>query len=148
MITDKIINLNKYLKLPYEVSDFVNCFSSEIKTGKYEFGNGYYANVEEYTTKPIHVGKFESHKKYTDIQILLNGHENIYYTSIQNLNIFVPYDENNDITFYSDSVSDKPFVQLDGTNFAIFEPQDAHAPQIKSDFDGEKVLKVVIKVPI
>lgn len=148
MITDSIKNITKYDDIPEAAKRFILSLTSDISCGRHELGNNIYANVEEYKTKTIQAGKFESHKKYIDIQILLKGHENIFYTNTDNLSILIPYDNAKDIMFYSNSINEKPYLTLDGSNFAVFYPQDAHAPQIKFDLDSEKVLKVVVKIPI
>ena len=144
MITDKIENLKNYKEIP---TDAINKFLSGIQNGKHIISDNCYINVEEYTTKDIVNAKFEAHKNYIDVQILLNGKEDIYYTDVNdNLTVQIPYDENKDIMFYSDSVNSYNKVTLDGSNFVLLYPTDAHAPQVATTTPPEKVKKVVIKI--
>lgn len=149
MIVDKIENLKLYKEIPSEVVQFIsNLDIRNIKLGKHILSDSIYVNIEEYNTKDIEVASFESHDKYIDIQLLLFGAENIYYTSKENLNIKTPYDTNRDIAFYSDSVKEYPFIKLDGTNFMMIFPHEAHAPQVSINSSTQKVLKVVAKIKV
>ncbi len=148
MIIDKLENLSMYRIVPDHVVDFVKNLKSDIKTGRYELIDNDYANVETYTTKNITDGKFEAHNSYIDIQILLEGKERIYYTSTSSVSVDTPYNSEKDIKFYSDKITKFDFVTLDGTNFAMIFPHEAHAPQVSIDSIQTEVKKVVVKVKI
>ena len=144
MITDKLSNIRDYKIIPPEAIDKI---VSGISIGRHNISDSCYINVEEYTTKAVSDAKFEAHKKYIDVQILLSGTEDIYYTVTKNLkNIQTPYNEERDIMFYSENVTNYDKVTLDGTNFVILEPEDAHAPQAAHDNKQQNVKKVVIKI--
>lgn len=143
MITDKIDNMKLYKEIP---SEAIKLIASGVSLGKHIISDNCYINAEEYQTKQIKDAKFEAHRKYIDVQILLNGNEDIYITSTNNLQkIHTPYDENRDIMFFSEDVSSYDKVTLDGTNFVILTPDDAHAPQVIHN-KPETVKKVVIKI--
>lgn len=149
MIIDNIENLKIYKNIPNEVIDFLSRLNlSDIELGKKVLSDNVYLNIEEYNTKLLKNAKFESHDKYIDIQLLLNGMEEIYYTSRFGLNVNIPYNEESDITFYSDSVKKFPSVKLDGSNFMMIFPHEAHAPQVSIDENIQKVLKVVVKIKV
>lgn len=149
MIVDKIEKLKLYKEIPGEVVQFLSKLDiNNIKLGKRVLSDCIYVNIEEYNTKDIEVASFESHDKYIDIQLLLKGSENIYYASRDNLSIKVPYDETRDIAFYSDSIQGYPYIKLDGTNFMMIYPHEAHAPQVSSGNLSQKVLKVVVKIKL
>ncbi len=148
MIYDKLTNIGLYATIPEDVRDFIVNLSPDIKLGRVELSNGNYANVEQYTTKPINEAKFESHKNYIDIQILLSGNERIFVTDSSDLSVLTPYNSERDIIFYSDEVKDYPFVALNGTNFVVLPPGEAHAPQVSSGDICEEVLKVVVKIKV
>lgn len=148
MIIDKLENLSMYRIVPDHVVDFVKNLKSDIKTGRYELIDKDYANIETYTTKNITDGKFEVHNSYIDIQILLEGKERIYYTSTSSVSVDTPYNSEKDIKFYSDKITKFDFVTLDGTNFAMIFPHEAHAPQVSIDSIQTEVKKVVVKVKI
>lgn len=148
MIIDKLENISLYTNIPKEVTEFIANLSKDLSLGKYKLSKENFINVETYNTKSIINGKFESHKNYIDIQILLDGQERIYVTNINGLTILEPYNEDRDITFYSDNLDDKNYVTLDGTNFVVLFPHEAHAPQISEDDESKKVLKVVAKIKV
>lgn len=146
MIIDKIDNLKMYEQIPIEIAEFLQSLDSNVKTGRYEFEDGNFVNVETYFTKEISEAKFEAHKDYIDIQMLLSGNERIYLKNINGLSEFVPYDVKKDIIFYSDKVNGD-YVTLDGSNFIFIYPHEAHAPQCSVE-DNMSVKKVVAKIKI
>ena len=143
MIFDKLENLKLYDVIPHEAIEFMA--SEDIACGKYILSDKVYINVEEYNTKMITDARFEAHKDYIDVQIVLFGKEELYYTNITDLTVEVPYSKERDIMFYSNSVEGANRVVLDGTNFIILYPQDAHAPQVAYENNSGKVKKAVIK---
>ena len=155
MITDKIENATMYSEIPHEAIIFLEKLANNLKTGKFTLNygkitldNDIYVNVEKYTTKYLNDAKFEAHKKYIDIQLLLQGTEDIYYTDKSQLKIEEPYNESNDIEFFCEKVSQYPKVTLDGTNFVMLFPHEAHAPQASINNLPTDVEKVVIKIRI
>ena len=146
MIIDKIENISKYEQIPNYVVNFVNSLNLNTKIGKYELNNNEFVNIEEYETKNISKAKFEAHKKYIDIQVLLSGCERIYVKSIRDLRYPLLYDNNKDIMFFEDDIKNSDYVTLDGTNFVLIYPHEAHAPQVSPDNDACSVKKVVVKL--
>lgn len=146
MLFDKLENLKLYDVIPHEAIEFMA--SEDIASGKYVLSDKVYINVEEYNTKIISDARFEAHKDYIDVQIVLSGKEELYYTDITGLTVDVPYSKERDIMFYSDEVENAEHVILDGTNFIILYPQDAHAPQVSYKNNISRVKKAVIKIKI
>lgn len=135
MIYDTLDNL------PYEnVKIFL--LNPPDQTGRYELGSGIYANIDEYCTKPD--GFPEAHKKYIDVQVVLEGVERLDFACIDGLQVKDEYNPERDIMFYH-----KPeilnSVYLTPGKFVLLEPHDAHAPQLGN---GERVKKVVVKIPV
>lgn len=87
--------------------------------------------------------KFECHNKHIDIQLCLKGREQIGWkarTTCSNPN--GDYNNEKDFIFYKDTPD--LFFQLIENQFAVFFPEDVHAPMI-----GEGIIKkLVIKVEI
>lgn len=148
MIIDKVKNISNYKNIPVEAIKFINDLNEMIDLGRYELGNGIFANVEKYQTKLTTDAKFEAHNDYVDIQILLRGRENIFITGKDKLEVSEPYDENRDICFYSNPIIDSFSVMLGFENFVVLFPHEAHAPQVSIDKTQEEVLKVVVKIPL
>ena len=147
MIYDDIKNIKIYNIIRDNVIDFSMNINPEINTGRYDLGNGIYANVGAYNTKPAENCYFESHKKYIDIQIVLSGKERLDYTDIKDLKIKDEYDENKDVMFYYNPHYPKNTIQLLPGKFALLYPHEAHKPQLQYENISEQVKKVVIKIP-
>lgn len=148
MIIDRLENISMYRIVPDHVVDFIKSLPKDVANGRYELIDRDYANVEEYNTKMLAEGKFEAHNNYIDIQILLDGAEKIYYTSTSEVCVDVPYDNERDIMFYSDRLDGYDSITLNGKNFAMIFPHEAHAPQIAIDDKKIKVKKLVVKVKV
>lgn len=147
MIIDKLENISLYKEIPQSVVNFLTNLSADIKNGRYELANYDYVNIESYATKSIKEARFESHRDYIDIQLLLAGRERIYTESIKSLDIAVPYDFQRDIIFYKNSVENSDYVTLDTTNFVMLFPHEAHAPQVLVNKSYE-VKKLVAKIKL
>ena len=145
MIFDNISNIHIY-NLPRVVTDFVSELNSDTKSGRCEICDGIYANIESYNTKLINDAVFEAHENYIDIQILLDGIENIYYCPKGDLEVKIPYNKEKDIVFYAENINNHEFVKLNGSNFVILYPHEAHAPQVSINNTPMQVKKVVIKI--
>lgn len=118
---------------------------NEKELGRYTLDEkGTYANIEEYTTKDS--AHFEAHRKYIDIQYLAKGREIIRVSSMDNIqNQVSEYNPDKDIEFFDKDEYTEHL--LDGSNFMVLFPKDAHMPCMKADTNSH-VRKVVIKIPI
>lgn len=149
MLVDKLLNIEKYSNIPPEICKFIKKLSTDIPCGKYKINETDYANIESYETKSHEDCCFETHEKYADIQILLSGKERLDYASLEGLDIKNAYNAEKDIAFYYNSKPESARIILDGTNFIMLFPQEAHRPQM--NFIAEKsqtVKKVVVKIRI
>ena len=147
MITDNLKNIDLYSNIPEDAKEFIRNLSSDIAQGKHNLANDNYANVESYCTKSLACAKYEAHEKYIDIQILLEGREKIYYCEKDILTFDTQYDSQKDIAFYKETVKGN-FVELDGSNFVMLFPHEAHAPQVQANNISENVLKAVLKIKV
>lgn len=107
-------------------------------------GTALFAMVQEYQTKPIHDGKLEAHKKYIDIQFVLEGEEFLGYAPFGQQPVSQPYDAAKDIGFYD---GEAWFTLLRKGMFAILFPEDAHLPGRHTD-KPKSVKKIVLKVAV
>jgi YhcH/YjgK/YiaL family protein len=150
MITDTLSNAdlycstNSWLKKSFE---YLKTISKDTPVGAYEIAPGLMAHVSEYETTPQFKYGWETHKKYIDIQFCLTGKEYIKWMPLsEKLSPTIEYDEAKDRTFY-DCNGEQALITVKEDVFALFFPEDAHAPQIMIE-KPEKVKKVVIKVPV
>ena len=102
-----------------------------------------YRHKDEYTAGTY---KFEAHRKYVDIQCLLEGQENIESTVLNGLTVDMPYDAEKDVEFYAQTDNQKIVTHLMPGIFAAFFPQDAHMPGVSVGGSPAFVKKVVVKI--
>ena len=114
--------------------------------GKYELENGAYVSVQEYTTKARAEAKYEAHKKFIDIQLILSGKELIAVTPIEKMEIKDEYNETKDVMFFQHNDECTDYV-LEAGDFLILYPQDVHMPGVCVN-EKSPVRKIVVKVPV
>jgi YhcH/YjgK/YiaL family protein len=111
--------------------------------GEYEIeGRDIYAMVNSYKTKDLKEGRLEGHRKYIDVQYMVNGSEKMGYAPLEAQKVAVDYDGEKDFMFFE---GDATFTDVKKGMFAIFYPTDLHMPGIG---DGSEVVKVVVKVKV
>ncbi len=109
-------------------------------------GDNVYAPVSEYLSKTEENPSYEVHRKYIDIQYIINGREIIGHAPISmKKDILVPYDESKDYELMS--VNSGVSLKAAPDRFFIFFPDDAHSPGLK-DGENSQVRKVVVKVKV
>jgi YhcH/YjgK/YiaL family protein len=147
VIFDNIEKLNRYLQqdLYNEILQVLN--SNSISLTEYqELTNNYgFYKIIKYLPKQNDF-VIESHIRYVDIQIILQGVEqiNIYKSK---LNILRDYNQEDDCTFYSKTDHDfDSMVVLKKGNFAIFFADDIHETQISYQGIKDSILKIVFKI--
>lgn len=150
MIKDFLENSNLYYNLSPNIKTGLEWLKKQdllnIKPSKYLIdGSIFYANVQIYDTKTD--AKFEAHRKYIDIQYMIQGEELIEVCNIKNCTAAIEYDLEKDIEFLDCKSHNCDKIALKEGEFAILYPQDAHKPSI--NLNGTlNVKKVVVKVPI
>lgn len=146
MITDNIKNIKQYKNISKNVIGFLESLTSQTPTGHYEIDETAYANIDIYTTKPVENCKFEAHKKYIDIQMLLNGVEQLDYINIDGLEISEEYDAKRDVMFFETPTKAPDTLQLEPFKFGLIYPHEAHRPQMNINNTSTEVKKVVVKI--
>lgn len=116
----------------------------KLELGKNVVNDWLYINVQEYMTKNLAECRFESHKKYVDIQMMIHGIEAIETADIDKLELETEYSEENDVMFWKQKPNQMRSVIVDG-GYVILYPQNAHMPCIAVD-KPVKVKKLVAKV--
>jgi biofilm protein TabA len=87
--------------------------------------------------------RLEAHRRYIDIQFTINGSEEIGWKPLDECGVAsVAYDDAKDVLFFSDRPDS--WLSLPAGRFAIFFPNDAHAP-----LGGRGILtKAIVKIAI
>jgi biofilm protein TabA len=115
---------------------------SLFETGKHQLdGDRIGLHMQRYTTKPRQAGVWEAHRKYIDIQYMIEGTESLGFANFGQLQM-VSYDESRDAC---ELKGEGEFVALRPGTFVILFPQDAHMPGIIHD-QPSQVVKAVFKV--
>ncbi|MCI5524345.1 MAG: YhcH/YjgK/YiaL family protein [Spirochaetia bacterium] len=118
----------------------------ELSAGKVQLEDGAYVSIQEYETKPRIETKYESHKKFIDVQMILKGTEIISVCPVELLEVTEPYNEEKDVAFYAHSPKGTDFVLTAG-EFGVYTPKDGHQPCICAG-KCSPVKKIVIKIPV
>jgi len=108
-------------------------------------GDRVFALVQRYETLGPGTPKFEYHRKYIDIQLLVSGVEVICWALADRMEITEPFDEGKDICFGRANTWTP--VRLEAGQLAVFWPSDAHAPK-QSAGAPAAVMKIVVKVAV
>ena len=139
-------DLNKIKELCPSAYDFIVNKADGAAVGKYELEGGAYVSVQEYTTKARSEAKYEAHKKFIDIQLILSGRELIAVTPIEKMEIKDEYNEAKDVMFFQHNDECTAYV-LEAGDFLILYPQDVHMPGVCVN-ERSLVRKIVVKVPV
>lgn len=107
-------------------------------------GEELFALVNDYSTQAQEKCRFEAHRKYIDIQLMVRGIERIGVADLATMKDDEPYDAERDVAFFHGQ--GEPITLREGT-FAIFFPHDAHQPGI-AVAEPLPCRKVVVKVRI
>ncbi len=150
MVIDHIDNAHKYFGLGKGIEKALRYLQSTdfsaIPKDKYVLDGGLlFAIVNEYDTVDSSTEKMEAHKKYVDVQFIVQGEESIGHAVLKGQTISKAYSETEDYLL----VNDAPifFSKLTAGMFTIFYPTDLHAPNLHTH-QMHFVKKVVMKVAV
>ncbi len=151
MIIDCIQNRVFYRQLGSRVGEALEYLATtdfaKMPDGKYELdGTRMFAMVQRYRPKQLAEIIWESHREYIDVQYVVQGAERMGYVPLgERMTVKQDYNPQRDIVFYD--VQGDLFT-VPERSFAVFAPQDVHAPGLAVDrpVSGGEVLKVVVKV--
>ena len=109
-------------------------------------GDDVYVMMSEGETRPPEQVKFEAHRRYIDIQLVVQGQEAIGVAPAASLTTVEPYDPAKDIEFFAVPPRSET-LELRAGDFAVFAPADAHRPSLH--LEGPHVSrKAVVKVSV
>jgi YhcH/YjgK/YiaL family protein len=146
MILDRIENAERYSSLnPAFAAAFKFLRQKGVESlspGRHEIdGQRLYAVVVKDKGRRREEAKLETHRKYVDIQFVVSGTEEMGWKALKSCGKpSVPYVADKDIEFFA--CKPDSWVTVGPGNFAIYFPEDAHAPSVSTDV----VHKVIVKV--
>jgi YhcH/YjgK/YiaL family protein len=151
MIVDKIENASLYNSVSSQIAKALKILGSKeivaATEGKHEVeGSKLFYLVQKYSTKPRNEGQIEAHKKYIDIQCVLDGQESIFVENIAACKPASAYNENDDAAMYEVPKNFSEICMSKGM-FCILFPQDGHLP-CRTTVSESQVHKIVFKVAI
>lgn len=115
-----------------------------LAPGRYNLiGEDLIVIVEQVPGKTKDMARLEAHRRYIDIQLVLEGDEQMGWKPLADC--FNPVSEHSmekDIRFFHDAPAS--WVAVPPDHFCIFFPEDAHAPLVASG----QVRKVIFKVAV
>ena len=146
MIIDTLDNLSSYASLNplfAKVVEFMKANNlNKLEAGKHEIaGKDLFVNITTAKGKSPDEAVLETHQKMIDIQIPLSGDETYGYTPAASLPDD-PYNAEKDITKYGETKA-QTYVTVKPGQFAIFFPQDGHAPCITN---VPEIKKAIFKI--
>ena len=128
------------------VFDFLRKDLKTMEVGKYNLvGDQVFAMISEYTTKTLEDAKWEAHRKYIDLQYLIEGEEKMGVLPLSAAVSAEKYDAEKDLIFYGDH--DGEYFTANPTMFFLFFPDDVHRPGIQLEREAP-VKKLVIKIAV
>lgn len=143
MVIDALENLCSYESLNPLFKDVIeyvkNNDLSSMEPGKYPIkGDDLFLNIAIAGSKTKEAAVLETHNVMIDIQIPLSCSETYGYTPACHLPE-AEYNAEKDITKFGDLAAES-YVTCDPSMFAIFFPQDGHAPCISEEPEIKKAI--------
>ena len=145
MIIDNIKNCKNYFALHPKFAEAFKFLQAldETQRGTIELdGKNLYVMINEVEPVGKPEAKFEVHQQYIDIQYIVSGSDNIGWSEANDKVCSTDYDEENDFQLLKAEACN--WFKLTPGYFAIFYPEDAHAPLA----GNESMVKAVVKVKI
>ena len=115
-----------------------------IEPGRYPIvGDDLFVIVESVSGRSRFEAKLECHRKYIDIQLVLEGTDEMGWRPLADCRApIADYSAEKDIQFFRDAPA--TWIATPPGHFCIFFPEDAHAPLVS---DGE-IRKVIFKIAV
>lgn len=115
-----------------------------LAPGRYSIaGDDLIAIVEQVPGKTREQARLECHRKYIDIQLVLDGVDEMGWKPLADcLNPVGEHSAEKDIRFFHDAPAS--WIATPPDHFCIFFPEDAHAPLVSSG----QVRKVIFKIAV
>ena len=148
MIFDTLINVDNYKGLGrvYTALKFLSETDfSKTELGRYELdGDNIFYMVQSYDTDPSKTVS-EAHRKYIDIQFMVEGEEIIGVADISSEKELTEAKKENDVWFYN--CKTEPLT-LSAGKYMVLYPNDLHCPGVATKGKALTCRKVVVKVKV
>lgn len=146
MIFDRLSNASNYYGVTTLIEKGFRFLDrpdlASLEDGVHEIqGRDVYAIIARGTGVGRERAMLEAHRKYLDIQYVIDGADTIGWLERDFVErVKEPYDEEKDLEFFFDRP--ETWVQVPTGSFAVFLPQDIHAPLATNQYAHKAVVKV------
>ena len=149
MIIDRIENAKQYQGLSLRLKKALRYISktdfTQLENGTYDVvKDEIFAIVNRFETIDAKLEKPEVHRKYIDVQYVFEGEETLGFAIKHSQPIYKEYNKEEDYELYD---AELDYVKFNKGMFAIFFPNDLHAPSVHLN-KVTSASKVVVKVLI
>jgi YhcH/YjgK/YiaL family protein len=148
MIFSTLSQSNRYASLhplfPHAFDYIRNTDLLALAPGRYPIvGDDLFAIVEHVPGRAREAAKLECHRKYIDIQLVLEGTDEMGWKTLADCHEPVSdYSAEKDIRFFYDAPAS--WIATPPNAFCIFFPEDAHAPLVAAG----TIRKVIFKIAV
>jgi YhcH/YjgK/YiaL family protein len=148
MILARLADADRYCALhPLFARAFEFLHGADLKSlapGKHTVqGEELFVIVEACSGRTRAEAKLECHRRYIDIQLVLEGVDEMGWKPVAECTApATDYDAARDIRFFNDAPSS--WVATPAGSFCVFFPDDAHAPLVSAGM----IRKVVVKITV
>ena len=148
MILDSLNNIDRYATLhplfPSAIAFMRSTDLYALKPGIHPInGEELFVIVEEAQGRTHVEAKLECHRKYIDIQLVMEGTDEMGWKPLEDCcQPLGEYDTEKDIRFFNDAPDS--WITTRANAYCIFFPQDAHAPLVST----RKIRKLIFKIAV
>lgn len=147
MLYDRLENLEQYSGLFENLDTAIEYIAThdlgELPEGRTDIdGDKVYVNVMVADSRASEDALFETHSRYMDLQVDLDGVE-LFELALGELQEKQPFDESTDCGFYAAETSCAAVLGED--RFVVFLTEEAHKPTVRAA-GYDKVKKAVFKI--
>ena len=118
-----------------------------LKARTHPLADGF-VNVATLTSRPLSGSLYECHKRFCDVQMVVEGQEWLFNAATTGLTLNGAFDDQRDIGFFQPAPAEVSRVTLAPGTFALLFPWDAHLPAIAVDGVPAPLRKCVGKIPL
>ena len=149
MILDSLKNAAQYCSLHPRFKTVFDYIASHdlaaMECGRHDIdGDNIFVNVQELDLRPESEARLELHRKYIDIQLLLEGPDEIFGWS-EKIDCVKPeaeFDVEKDVQFFTDVP--QCFYSVKKGQFSILFPEDGHAPMLGKGHVKKCIFKIAL----
>lgn len=148
MILDTLTNAGRYAHLhPLFEQAFTFMQTQNLNAlapGRHKIvGDDLFVVIQHVQARPRHEAQLECHRRYIDIQLVLEGVDEMGWKPLGDCHAPVSdYLEEKDICFFHDPAD--AWVATPAGAFCVFFPEDAHAPLVGTGAIRKAVFKVAV----